>query len=182
MSAEGGGVARQRYPANLAHLADEPHCIYVIWHNDLALYVGMTSDWEQRLKAHGHYWGKTPFRPAATHMDVWHAADNRHEAEVVEADTIRTLDPIYNSRHSPRAARRDAEWAEYSEWADAYRNSWRRADCEWALDQATADRVCALVGYVAPNIAADQAERRASMVRAVNSLPPILPRSTPQAS
>lgn len=92
-----------RYAANLAYLADEPHAVYIVWRGDDALYVGMTSDWRSRTSVHWRNF------PDATHIDVWHVAANRYEAEVVERDTIRDLDPPNNHRHSPTVERRDAD-------------------------------------------------------------------------
>jgi hypothetical protein len=148
------------------NIDERPHYVYVFWNGDECLYVGMTADPLGRLAAHRH----SVHNAAATHVDVWSLGCDRREAERVEADAIRALDPLHNTFMSPRAEKRRADWAAYSEWANAYQRAWLYADCEWALDQATADRVCALVGYNAPNIAEREAQRRADMSRIAESL------------
>lgn len=100
----------------VAHLEDEPHAVYVIWRNDVALYVGMTSNWEARTKAHeGFFTGPL----AATHIDAWEACATRAEAEELERQTIRDLDPSQNAQHSPRRERMAEDWRWYSEWVAA---------------------------------------------------------------
>lgn len=96
------------YAANLAYLADLPHAVYVIWRDDEPLYVGMTSNWINRTSQHKTYFD-APYN--ATHLDVWHVAESRWEAEQIETATIRDLDPLHNSQNSPRVERRRATWA-----------------------------------------------------------------------
>jgi predicted GIY-YIG superfamily endonuclease len=95
-------IVGPHYPDNLAHLADKPHFVYVVWADDEPLYVGMTSDWMTRTGHHLHYFRPSEFRASATHIDVWECAESRYEAELIERDVIRALDPRDNSRHSPR--------------------------------------------------------------------------------
>lgn len=108
------------YAANLAHLVDKPHAVYIVWRGDEALYVGMTSNWDARTKQHMGYFRDLPWRPAATHIDVWHCAEGRYEAEQIEYQTIRDLDPPHNTRHSPRFdAQRAEHQAELERWLRA---------------------------------------------------------------
>lgn len=93
----------------MRHLAAHPHAVYVIWRHDVALYVGMTSDWETRISQHRR---RFFVNGDSTHADVWHVGNSREEAEAIEADTIRDLDPLHNVAHSPRAEREAAAWVE----------------------------------------------------------------------
>ncbi len=123
-----------RYAAAIAHLADEPHAVYIVWDGDVALYVGMTSDWWARTGQHMRYFDGTRYCNA-THIDVWECADSRYEAEVIERDVIRALDPRENTRHSPSReaeyARARAEWIEQD---NAYRVRLGMAPIDYSVD------------------------------------------------
>lgn len=123
-----------------ADLEPREHFVYVIWQGDVALYVGATCDWEQRLDAHGHYWDADSWSPLATHIDVWEVGAGRTAALALEAQTIRNLDPVVNVTHSPRAARLRAEWDWYSDWLAAYNRSTFDLDSAWARDPAARAR------------------------------------------
>ncbi len=141
------------------HLESRDHYVYIAWRGDEPLYVGCTSNPDQRMKSWGMFLPNGGWPSTATHVDVWHVGRGVTNGERIERETIETLDPTHNIRHSPRAAERDRRWAEYSEWAEAYsRSRYDTEGCAWALDQTTADRVCGAVGYVAPNIAVARAE------------------------
>lgn len=116
-----------KYAASVARLVNLPHSVYIVWRGDEALYVGMTSDWLTRTAQHMHYFDD---RGRATHIDVWEVADSRWDAEQLEAQMIRDLDPLDNVEHSPRAARRRAEWAaecqRFTERPDAYAEAYER--------------------------------------------------------
>lgn len=124
---------------HLRHLAHRPHAVYVVWGGDAgdeALYVGMTSNWVNRIGSHMHYLRDGE----AVHIDVWHAASNRADAEVLEAQTIRDLDPIHNRVHSPTHERREQEWAEYAAWAEAYSRHAYDNRITWAREPEALDR------------------------------------------
>lgn len=120
--------------SGVAHLADAEHHVYVIWRDDTPLYVGMTANWEQRFGQHEHFFVGSARRAAATHADVWHVGPGRAAAEAIEAETIRALDPLGNTVHSPRAERRRAEWLWYSSWSDAYVRGQFDHAYRWALE------------------------------------------------
>ena len=120
-----------RYSANLAHLVDAPHCIYVIWADEVPLYVGMTANWERRLPQHN--WRFSEIH-GATHSDVWEACSSRWEAELLERDTIRSLDPLHNREHSPTVTRMRDDWYWYSEWREAFDRSTWALSYRWALE------------------------------------------------
>jgi hypothetical protein len=120
-----------RYAASVAHLADLPHAVYIVWSDDVALYVGMTSNWLARTGQHMRYIADG----RATHIDVWACADSRYEAELIERDTIRALDPRDNYRHSPRAeaihAKALADWIEQD---NAYRRRLGLAPIDYSVE------------------------------------------------
>lgn len=79
----------------MRHLATRPHVVYIVWADDRPLYVGMTSDWWHRTGVHlNRYAGD------ATHIDAWHAATSRAEAESIERDVIQLLEPRDNYVHT----------------------------------------------------------------------------------
>lgn len=117
------------YAANLAHLVNAPHAVYIVWNETQAIYVGMTSDWQSRVAQHRHYLNSG----RATHIDVWHVAPDRWTAEQLEEDIIRTLDPLDNGQHSPRREADRAEWAEFSACIDAGGCSTACHPEQWAL-------------------------------------------------
>ncbi len=151
--------------ANLAYLDGEPHYVYVVWNGDTPVYAGMTSDWRSRTSVHAKAYLDTG---RATHIDAWHVGHSRAEAEAVEADTIRALDPADNVQHSPRAEAQRQAWMEYSAWLDAWHRAISDPAFEWALDPEIARRVCHAVGYEPPTITVEQ--RRAEMVAAAERL------------
>jgi hypothetical protein len=136
------------YATNLAYLANDPHWVYVIWNGDECVYVGMTSDWRNRTGVHAKNYLATG---RATHIDVWAAANGRADAETVEQQTIRDLDPVDNRQHSPRTESRRQAWAYFSEWRHAYeRISYDYPPNVWALDHdsvAKAHAALDLWGY-----------------------------------
>lgn len=87
-----------------AHLQDREHFVYVMWHRDEPLYVGMTYNPGRRLSTWGVF-GKCsrPWLRAVTHVDVWAVGPGRAAAARIEAETIRALDPAHNIENSPRA-------------------------------------------------------------------------------
>ena len=89
-----------RYPSR-AELEHRKHSVYVLWCDDLPVYVGMTSDWQTRMSSHGMFSDYPHWNPAVTHADVWLLGCNRTEAERVELDTIAALLPLRNSRGIP---------------------------------------------------------------------------------
>lgn len=105
-------MSGHRREFHLRHLADRPHAIYIVWgggNGDEPIYVGMTSNWVTRVGSHMHYLRDGE----AVHIDVWHACDSRAEAEALEEQTIRALDPRDNCQHSPTRERDRAEWEAY---------------------------------------------------------------------
>jgi len=84
------------------YLRDAPHSIYVLWSDDRAVYVGCTSNWEQRMAAHGGKWRKHD----VTHADVWETGLPRREALDLELATIHALQPTLNISGSGRVVRR----------------------------------------------------------------------------
>lgn len=158
------------------------HWVYVVWRDDTPVYVGMTSNPDQRLTTWGlftprksppSWWGPV------THVDVWNVGPGRTNAERVERDTIQALDPAQNRQWSPRVERDKQAWHEYCEWADALRLADAFPDREWAVDQELADRLCAAVGREAPDVAAFVEANRAHLRRVVESLPDL---ATPEAA
>jgi predicted GIY-YIG superfamily endonuclease len=140
------------YP-NLAYLANDPHWVYVVWNGDTPVYAGMTSDWRARTSVHVKDYLDTG---RATHIDAWQVCDNRDDAERIEIDTIRALDPADNRQHSPSAEARRAAWLAYSEWGDAWYHALSDPSCEWAHDPDTAARICRAVGREAPAMTLDE--------------------------
>lgn len=135
---------------NVAHLMDADHYVYVIWRGDEALYVGMTADWEQRLAQHEHYFASSARREAATHADVFHVGPGRRNAERIEIEVIKALDPLHNTAHSPRVQRLQEQWIWYSDWCTAYLNAPWDPSCSWAREPqaiARAESVLALHGW-----------------------------------
>ncbi len=139
------------YP-NLAYLANDPHWVYVVWNGDTPIYAGMTSDWRSRTSVHARNYLDTG---RATHIDAWQVCHDRDEAERVEVETIRALDPVDNRQHSPSAEARRAAWLAYSEWHDAWYSAISDPTCEWAHDVETAERICRAVGRRPPGITLD---------------------------
>jgi hypothetical protein len=93
-------VSGHRREFHFRHLNDRPHAVYIVWsgdNGDVPLYVGMTSDWLSRTRHHERRYGD-----AVTHIDVWHAAGSRTEAEELERDTIHALAPRDNYVHTER--------------------------------------------------------------------------------
>lgn len=146
---------------------DAEHFVYIIWRKDEALYVGMTMNPEQRL-SHWRPGARTGYFPAATHVDVWAVGPGRTNAEWVERETIRALDPTSNTRHSPRRDREARLWTEYYEWAHAYDHGYNPEP--WTLDQATADARFAAIGYTAPDVQALHEKRRQQLHDIVNAI------------
>ncbi len=98
-----------------AYLNDRRHVVYVMWSEDIAVYVGMSCQWEQRLKEHGYWWPTTtePYHLSTypdgdslpvTHVDVWEVDLNRADAAALELDLIRGLEPTHNRNGRPRKA------------------------------------------------------------------------------
>ncbi len=146
---------------------DAGHYVYVAWRGDEALYVGMTYDYEQRLldwERSGGWWRD------ATHVDVWEVGPGRTNAEHIERDAIRALDPAHNRMHSPRVERDKQAWQDYCRWSDALLSCDTFPDRSWAADQALADRVCAAVGVQSPDVAAVVESNRERMRRIVESV------------
>lgn len=92
---------------SLAYLNDRPHSVYVMWADDVAVYVGISSDWEYRMREHGVWWRNddeplmqwTPYdgwSAPITHVDVWETDLTRTEARAIETATIRALLPTHN--------------------------------------------------------------------------------------
>lgn len=129
-----------RYPANLAHLVDKPHCIYIIWCHDVPLYVGMSGNWQRRVPQHNWRFD----RLGATHTDVWEACSSRWEAELLERDVIHALDPQHNVEHSPTVERMRLDWEWYSEWHEAYARGYDPAE-RWAREPAAMERALAIL-------------------------------------
>ncbi len=97
---------------SLAYLNDRPHSVYVMWAADVAVYVGMTSDWDQRMKEHGVWWySADPHRAwnmhegyslPITHVDVWELGVDRSTARAIERQTIGALTPTHNRTGASR--------------------------------------------------------------------------------
>lgn len=121
------------------HIEDLPHVVYIYWRDDEPLYVGMTSNIEQRMRTHR----STPWDRDCTHIDIWHLDCKRPEAEAVEAQAIWDLSPTGN-----RLGKFNME-----DHLGPY--------AEGPLTLAEHEAV-----------EAEIAARWASMVRAVNSIPP----------
>lgn len=145
------------------------HYVYVMWRDAAAVYVGMTHDYDKRLAQHES--NRKHMR--WTHVDAWEVGPGRTNAERIETETIRVLDPEYNRQHSPRVERDKQAWHDYCEWADALRLSDTFPDREWAVDQALADRLCAAVGRTAPDVHAYVEANRAYTQAVINSLPDV---------
>ncbi len=88
---------------HMVEVNSRPHFVYVMWEGDTALYVGMTCNYDRRLRqwqvmspeAPNYTRGGWPSR--VTHVDVWEVGD-RADALSVEAQTIWGLKPLHNSR------------------------------------------------------------------------------------
>lgn len=92
-----------RYPSR-AELEHREHSVYVLWCDDIPVYVGMTSNWEQRMSSHGMFSDYQRWNPTPTHADVWLLRCNRTEAERIEVETIRALMPLRNYQGYPYVA------------------------------------------------------------------------------
>lgn len=88
-------------------LAQRAHAIYVMWADDTAVYVGMTSNWEQRFNDYGVWWPSDdePLRSwnihrghshVITHVDVWFVDLPRTDARELESALIELLAPTHN--------------------------------------------------------------------------------------
>lgn len=91
-------------------LAERKHSVYVMWSDETPVYVGMTSDWETRLREHGLWWTDGELRQwnvtrgwslPVTHVDVWQLDVDRATARDVERQAIRALMPTHNRDGKP---------------------------------------------------------------------------------
>lgn len=130
-------MSGNRREFHMRHLENEPHAVYIVWNEDVPVYVGMTSNWPQRTSSHTKRYLKTG---RATHIDVWLLNVTRSRAEQIEAQTIRALDPTDNVVHSPTAEQRAMNWAEYSRWSEAYRRYHYDNRITWAREPEALDR------------------------------------------
>lgn len=72
-------------------LADRPHVVYIAWHDDLPLYVGMTNNLERRLSAHRSS-KSSGWTTRYTHIEFVEVK-NRTAAERLERQVIADLRP-----------------------------------------------------------------------------------------
>lgn len=148
-------------------LSERPHSVYVFWNGEECLYVGMTANPLARLAAHRG----SMLNKSATHIDVWDLGCNRAEAERIEAEAIRALDPKWNTYLSPRVDRRRAALADYDEWRDALRRSRFEPSYEWARDPGVGVPICTAIGKDFAEVvaweAAEWADAWARMQRAL---------------
>ena len=94
-------------------LENREHAVYVMWADDRAVYVGMTSNRDQRMASHGVWWLDQPTRfwnatagysREITHVDVWLVGLTRSDARQLERQTIDELVPSHNRTGASRTA------------------------------------------------------------------------------